>query len=71
MLVGQYVYYHLEISLFIAITSIRMSFRIHKMMHNFSGPGMGFVIILQGFLVGIVYLFLNRNITGCINQLHK
>lgn len=45
--------------------------RIHKMMHNFSGPGMGFVIILQGFLVGIVYLFLNRNITGCINQLHK
>ena len=62
-------YDHLDMSFFIVITSISTCFRIHKMMYIFSGPEMGFVIILQDLKkIGTVYLFLNRNITGCINQ---
>ena len=69
MVVSQYVYDHLDMSSLIVITGISMCFRIHKMMYIFSGPEMGFVIILQYFLkIGIVYLFLKRNITGCIHQ---
>ena len=49
MVVSQYVYDHLDMSSLIVITGISMCFRIHKMMYIFSGPEMGFVIILQYF----------------------